>query len=511
MKGLYFFSFIISFIIGVAIENILEFGFSFAVLLATLAVIVLLIRGVRSAVQNSFLVSLILFGLAFGVVRVDFYTINQNTHTLDSFIGKIVSVEGIVVDEPDVREQYTNVVLEAHTVLDGSSPVLLGGVNSKPVRILVRVPQYPLLHYGDEVVFTGKISAPKNFASEVGVREFDYRAYLAKDGIHYQMYFPKVLIMGHNKGNFVYEKLFALKEVLMRNISRMIPDPEAALAGGILLGVKQSLGTELLQKFRDTGVAHIVVLSGYNIAVVASAVTAIVVFLPFTFRIIASVLGIILFAMMVGGGATVVRATIMILVVILARVTGREGDSLRALFLAGGLMVAVNPMILLYDVSFQLSFAATIALIVLSPIIENSFLFVQQKILRTILVATVAAQIFVLPLLLYHMGTISLVSIIANLFILPVVPIGMLSAFLLSAFALVPILGSALAFVSYVILAYMIFTVDLFSKVPFAALHNINFSLWMLVLSYILLAIFVIKNSPLASNVGTEEATKYDF
>ncbi len=511
MKACYFFGFIISFIVGVALESILEFGIFFAILLAVLAVVMIFIRCVRPVAQNSFLVSLILFGSAIGVALVDFSAFSRNTKTLDSFVGKFVLVEGIVIDEPDVREQYTNIVLEAHTVLLVSSPVIQSDITLKPVRILVRVPQYPAFRYGDEIVFTGKISTPKNFLSTAETRTFDYRAYLAKDGIYYKMYFPKAAILGHNNGNFVYEKLFALKEVLMRNIAVMIPGPEAALAGGILLGVKQSLGAELLQKFRDTGVAHIVVLSGYNIAVVASAVSVSVAFLPFTFRIIATVLSIILFAMMVGGGATVVRATIMVLVVIIARATGRESDALRALFLAGGFMVAINPMILLYDVSFQLSFAATLALIVLSPIIEKHFLFISQKILRGILVATVAAQIFVLPLLLYHMGTISLVSIIANLFILPVVPIGMLAAFLLSVLAQVPILGSALAFVSYVILAYMIFAVEFFARVPFASLHNINFSLWMLVLSYILLAIFVIKNSTHTHNTSTEEKTKYDF
>ncbi len=507
MPAQYFFGFIISFIVGVALESILGFGIFFAILLAVLAVVTILVRGVRSTVYNSFLVSLILFGSAIGVAAASFSFLSQSTKALDSFVGKFVRVEGIVIDEPDVREQYTNIVLEVHTVFDGT----VSYVPNYDTRILTRVPQYPALRYGDEVAFSGKISVPKNFLSTDETRAFDYRAYLAKDGIYYQMYFPKTLIVGHNNGYFVYENLFALKEVLMRNIAVMIPDPEAALAGGILLGVKQSLGTELLQKFRDTGVAHIVVLSGYNIAVVASAVAASVVFLPFNFRIIASVLGIILFAMMVGGGATVVRATIMVLVVILARTTGRESDALRALFLAGGLMVAINPMILLYDVSFQLSFAATLALIVLSPIIEKHFLFISQKILRSILVATVAAQIFVLPLLLYHMGTISFISIIANLFILPVVPIGMLAAFLLSVLALVPILGSAFAFASYVILAYMIFAVEFFAEVPFAALHNINFSLWVLVLSYILLAIFVIKNSPHTHETSMEEKIKYDF
>ncbi len=506
MTSLYFFSFTLSFIVGVALETILGLGFSLSVLLAVLTVVVVFIGGSPVA-KNSFLVSLVLFGCALGVLRVDVLIMKQDTQALGSFVGKTVQVGGIIVGEPDSRESYTNVVLEARSVLyDNSRDVL-----DKPVRILVRVPQYPELRYGDEVVLSGKVSRPKNFAPKDGMRAFDYRTFLAKDGIYYQMYFPKVLVTTDGKGNFIYEKLFSFKEVLIQNITRMIPDPEAALGGGILLGVKQSLGTDLLQKFRDTGVAHIVVLSGYNIAVVAIAVAAAVAFLPFTFRVVASVVGIVLFAMMVGGGATVVRATIMVLVVILARAAGRENDSLRALVLAGGLMVAVNPMILLHDVSFQLSFAATLALIVLYPIIEKHFLFVKQKTLRAILVATIAAQIFVLPLLLYHMGTISLVSIVANFFVLPVVPLGMLAVVLVATLAWVPMLGSALAFVSYAILTYIIFAVELFSKVPFAALHDISFPLWMLVVSYTLLAIFVIKKFPHTHDTSTEDKTKYDF
>lgn len=492
MQAKYFFSFIISFITSVALESVTPLGLPFVALLAVLSLVVFLVGGVSSAGRRSFLVSLVLFGCALGVLRVDIFTANQNKHTLDAFEGGVVRVEGVVVDEPDAREKYTNIVLEVENVLD----VPVSRVPYSGTRVLVRVPEYPALRYGDKVSFVGKISSPKNFISPGGGPAFDYLAYLAKDGIFYQMFFPKVFITAHNEGNFIYEKLFTLKEILMRNITRMIPDPEAALGGGILLGVKQSLGAELLQKFRDTGVAHIVVLSGYNIAVVAGAVATAMAFLPFAFRIVASVVGVVFFAMMVGGGATVVRATTMVLIVILARATGRESVALRALFLAGGLMVFLNPLILLYDVSFQLSFSATLALITLSPIIEKYFLFVRQKMLREILGATISAQIFVLPLLLYHMGTISFISIVANLLVLPVVPFGMLVVALVALFAVVPVVGSALAFVSYAVLAYMIYAVEFFARVPFSSLHGIAFPWWMLVSSYILLAIFIIKNFP---------------
>lgn len=478
----YFLGFVLSFTAGVASESILDYGYTLAVMCASLALFTYLIRSVRSETGNVLFVSLVLLGFAFGSIRVDVSSLNTSEYLLNNMVGKVVEVKGVVVDEPDVREEYTNVVLEVQNVRDEKS------------RILARVPAYPKLNYGDVVLVTGKITAPKNFPSKNNLRAFDYRAYLAKDDIYYQMYFPKVTIVSHNNGNIIREKLFALKAVLIKNISESIPEPEASLASGITLGAKQSLGNELLQKFRETGVAHIVVLSGYNIAVVAGIISRLVVFMPFWVRLAMSALGILLFAVMVGGGATVVRATIMALVIILARVLGREGDALRVLVLAGGLMIFVNPMILLYDVSFQLSFLATLAIVILVPVLEKYFKFISSRVLREIVVTTFATQIFVLPLILYQMGSVSIVGFISNIFILPVVPIAMLAVGLVSAFAFIPVVGSVFAFFAYVTLAYIIFAVEIFSRVPLASLSGISFPLWMLIGTYFIIGVYIFKN-----------------
>src|SRR3989344_4772191 len=257
MSTKYFYGFIISFIAGVAFEEIVGLGFSFATLCVTLAVVLLLVRGATKVSPRSFLVSFVLLGCALGVFRLDVSQVKQNAHTLDSLVGRTVNIKGIVIEEPDVRETYTNIVLETKDV------------SQEQTRVMVRVLEHPSFRYGDEVEFVGKVVTPKNFTSGDKGKAFDYVAYLAKDDIHYQMYFPKLVAVSHDQGNIVREKLLAFKEALMKNIAHMIPEPEASLAGGILLGAKQSLGDELLQKFRETGVAHIVVLSGYNIAVVA--------------------------------------------------------------------------------------------------------------------------------------------------------------------------------------------------------------------------------------------------
>ena len=507
MRAKYFFSFIISFVAGIALESILNFGYSFAVLCALLSLFIFLTSLVRSYSKNVFFVSLILLGLALGISRVDVSQINTSTHALDNLVGRVEKVEGVIVDEPDVREAYTNIVIEVNVL--GSAEAEPSGselANSRLGRhlgreinsalILVRVPAYPELRYGDEVTMIGKITKPKNFAPKDGAKAFDYQSYLAKDDIYYQMYFPKVFVVSHNKGNIIREKLFVLKAWLMKNISQNISEPEASLAGGITLGTKQSLGDELLQMFRETGVAHIVVLSGYNIAVVAGIISRLVVFMPFSIRLIMSALGIILFAVMVGGGATVVRATAMALIVILARVFGRESDALRALMFAGGLMVFVNPMILLNDVSFQLSFSATLAIVVLAPVIEKYFAFIGSAVFREIIVTTISTQIFVLPLILYHMGSVSLIGLIANIFILPVVPPAMLAVGVVAIFSWVPLAGSLFAVFAYLLLAYIFIAVEFFARVPFASESGISFPLWGLALAYTILGILIIKNNP---------------
>ncbi|OIP65788.1 MAG: hypothetical protein COV32_03480 [Candidatus Yonathbacteria bacterium CG10_big_fil_rev_8_21_14_0_10_43_136] len=489
MRPNYFFGFIISFIVGVALESILDFGYLFAILFALLSLFVLLTPRVVSQSKSVLIVSLILFGVALGIYRVDVSKTNTSASALDAVVGEVLKVDGMIVGEPDVREEYTNVVIETKSVY------------KEKTRILVRTQAFPELKYGDLVSVVGNVTVPKNFPSDDNMRAFDYQSYLAKDGIFYQMYFPKVAVVSHGNGNVILEKLFAFKSWLIKNISQRIPEPEAALANGITLGAKQSLGEDLIQKFRETGIAHIVVLSGYNIAVVASIISRLVMFMPFSIRLIMSALGIILFAVMVGGGATVVRATLMALVVIMARMLGREGDALRVLALAGGIMIFANPMIFLHDVSFQLSFSATLAIVIFVPIIEKYFSFISNRIFREIVVTTFATQIFVLPLILYHMGSVSLIGFISNIFILPVVPIAMMLVALVAIFSWVPLVGSLLSFVAYALLSYIITLVEFFALMPFASLHGIHYSFSMLVLAYGILMIVCKKSFLKTSSV----------
>ena len=475
MRSEHFLGFTISSILGVVFEETIGLGYTFGLLCVFLALIIFLLSPASGDKKPSYFVSLVLFGCAIGIFSVDVSIMNRKAHALDSFIGSPVMISGVVTAEPDIREMNTNIVITTESV--GDKTVV-------PVDVLVRAPMYPEIQYGDELTLSGKIQLPKNFAPADGGRAFDYRAYLAKDGIYYEMPFSKITIVSHDNGNWVLGKLLGFKRSLMNNIARAIPEPESSLAGGIVLGTKQSLGKEWMQKFRDAGLAHIVVLSGYNIAVVANVIARIATPLPFAVRLGSSAFGIILFAMMVGGGATVLRATLMALVVILARATGRESETLRVLVFVGWLMVMLNPAILLSDVSFQLSFMAALALVVLVPRIEKYFLFMKSSVMREILVTTIATQIFVAPILLYQMGNFSLVGLVANLFVLPTVPLAMLLVSLVAVIGGVPLLATIVVFPAQLLLSYILSVVNIGSRVTFANIHIASFDVAALIISY---------------------------
>ena len=194
----------------------------------------------------------------------------------------------------------------------------------------------------------------------------------------------------------------------------------------------------------------------------------------------------ILFALMVGAGATVVRATIMALLVVLARSTGRMHAVTRALLIAGVIMLLHNPKILVFDVSFQLSFLATVGLIYVSPFIEPKVKWITEWWhMREIFVATVATPLFLLPFLIYKTGLFSVVSLPVNLLVLAAIPATMLVGFLagITTF-LSALLALPFAYAAYALLAYELGVVEWFSKLPLAELSVPYFPLWLVIFWY---------------------------
>ncbi len=293
------------------------------------------------------------------------------------------------------------------------------------------------------------------------------------------MQFAEVLVVSSGHGYKTLAFLLDTKQQLLTGIESVLGEPQSGLGTGLLLGVKQALGDELEKTFRTAGIIHIVVLSGYNIMlIVAFVMFMLSFFLRKRVRIIVGLIAVVAFALMVGLSATVVRASVMAGLLLVAQALARTYDVTRALIFAGTVMVFLNPYLLLYDIGFQLSFMATLGLVLLVPRFEAMLVTGSVWVTaREYLLSTVATQIAVLPLLLYYIGEVSLVAIVVNLLVLPLVPLAMLTTFVAGVFALIsPTLAVPFVFVAHFTLTYIIEVATWFSSIPFAAITVPAFS-----------------------------------
>jgi competence protein ComEC len=378
--------------------------------------------------------------------------------------GQKVNLSGIIEAEPEIRENNQKLIVKVG--------------NRNNFKILLSTDFQENYRYGDAISFYGKLQKPENFLTDTG-KEFDYVNYLKKDGIFYLINYPKIVILSRGNGSEIKSALFFVKEKFLEKINFSIRNPENLLMGGLILGEKASFSEDLRQNFIDTGTIHIVALSGYNITIVAEWIMKVFAFLPSHLGIGAGILAILLFILMTGANSTAIRAGIMATLALIARATGRNYDVARALILAGGIMILLNPYVLAFDVSFQLSFIATVAVIFLSPKIEKYFHWVPAKFkLRDIVSVTSAAYLFVLPFVLYKMGNLSLVALPANILILPLIPLTMLFGFITGTLGLIwYLLAVPFGLLSFLLLHYELGVINFLASLPFASFSIPNFPL----------------------------------
>lgn len=428
---------------------------------------------------------------------------------------EVVKGQGMIIKEPLIKESGQVLIIQTSDLRVASTSSSCNLSQSLlPLQIKVATKKYPSFSYGDEVYVKGKLLRPVNFKSENG-RIFDYVSYLSKDEIYFEMKSAEVslivkdgrdLLHPNDPDSFhISEKikkikngviyyLFRIKRLFIHSLEKNLGEPQSSLAGGLIVGEKASLGKKILEDFRTVGLTHIIVLSGFNITIIADTMRRLLSFLPRVWGIIIGGIGIALFGALVGGGATVVRSCFMAGIALSADLIRRDYNVLRALILVGLLMIIHNPKILFYDPSFQLSFLATLGLIILAGPIEKKLVFITERFgLRGIVSSTIATQIFVSPFLLHMMGQISLIGMVVNILVLPLVPLTMLMVFMTGILGLIsPVLASLPAWFSHFLLSYELLMVNTFSKFPYAVFSIKAFSFWWVVGVYVVFAVIMI-------------------
>ncbi len=390
-----------------------------------------------------------------------------------------VTLDGVVWGEPEARDQRTalRVRVEALHRPGEAAPRAMTGV------VLVSAPRFSEARlaatgeaewrYGDRVRVTGPLETPAEDP------DFSYRDYLARLGIYAQVRLGAVDFVAAGQGQAAFQHLFDFKAHALAVLARLFPEPHAALLSGILLGVEHGIPAEIKSAFSATGTSHIVAISGFNVALLVSLFMALFSRLLGANRgALVTVVVIAAYTLLVGAGASVVRAALMGGLGVIAQRLGRGAGGLNALAAAALAMTLLNPLTL-WDVGFQLSASATFGLIVYGDRFQAAFQrwitpwTTPQRAARLAALAgelfliTLAAQVTTLPILAYYFRQVSLISLLANLVILPVQPAVMMLGGLALILGLIWLpLGQLAAWLTWPLTAYTLSFVDLFARVP---------------------------------------------
>ncbi len=433
--------------------------------------------------RTSAFILFLLLGIALGIRGWLVFSAEESA--LLQFAGRTAVVKGVLVDDPDVRSTSVRILIDVLT-LNGDP--LAGGMSGK---ILAVLPRDTALQYGDKVSVRGLLEEPQSFETNTG-RIFDYPGYLAARGIVLLM--QRATLQDTQPGGVgILRSLYALKHTFERALERVMQEPMASLMKGLLLGEKSGLPPTLTQAFIIAGLIHVVVLSGYNIGVVAEwTLRLFAFFLPRRFSLGAAAVVIVLFALMAGGGMATIRACLMGVIAILARYLNRPAAALRALGFAVIAMLLYNPLVF-FDVGFVLSVLATLGIIVLSPAVESKLLWIPASAVRSTAATTIAVQAFVLPALLYYTGVLSFVSVPVNIIALPFVPLAMLLGFIAGMLALIhPLVALLPALAADTLLRVIIWLTEFAASLPLAAAIVPAFPAWVVLAAYVPLAAWAI-------------------
>ncbi|HEY5731439.1 MAG TPA: ComEC/Rec2 family competence protein [Anaerolineales bacterium] len=432
-------------------------------------------------------VFILLFALSLGAARYQFSVPKFDAFHIAFFNDRDYDllITGTIAEPPDYRDNYTNLRVEVGKVDTGDGDLQANGL------ILVRASNNQTFEYGERIRLRGKLKTPPEN------EDFSYRDYLAAKNIHSYMTSAEITVLPGNGGNLIFRALYAFKEKSFNNIYRLFPDPESSLLAGILLGVDTGLTKGLQQAFKNTGTAHIIAISGFNISIIAGIfVTYFSRFLGERRGAILAVSAIILYTILVGGDAAVVRAAIMGTLALFAKQLGRRQFALNTLLVVALLMCSWNPLYL-WDVGFQLSFFATLGLIlyatpfsefanrIIARLFPTSTAEKFTKLFSEFVLLTLAAQLTTIPIMAYHFQRISLISFIANPFILPAQPAVMILGGLAVLLSLVWFpLGQIAAWVAWPFVVYTIRIVEIFDRVPHGTIFLGDFSVWFVILFY---------------------------
>lgn len=392
--------------------------------------------------------------------------------------GKEVQSRGIVVSEVGVgringmnRSSFT---VDLRAINAGRGWEKISG------KVLVHSFARSDVAYGDEVILKGKVSRP----FEAQNSKTSYRDYLCRKGVFFAMTLkkispPQVISRGAGDPLIAFSIRIAVRAKKIYGVYFSLH--EAALMNALVLGDQKNVPRHIRTLFAQTGAAHLLAVSGFNVGVMAFGVFLLLKMLPFPrrMRFLMTIAAVVFYSLLTGATAAVVRATVMSVVFLSSFLFEREADVFNSLAFSAICILVLDPM-QLFDIGFQLSYACVASILCWSPFWSEKEVS-GGKAGRFILEAlgvTLAATLGSVALTSYYFGFVAPVSLVSNIPLVPLVAlITVLGAGVLLFFWF-PFLAGLFAVCTKVALNMAVGLVYLFSLVPGGAYKIDDMSFW---------------------------------
>jgi competence protein ComEC len=382
-------------------------------------------------------------------------------------VDEVKSAEVLVDTLPEESEGRTYFTAKILKLYNKENEIT--GVTGK-IRVTVEQALGEKIKYGDVLRIKSALKEP---AEPKNPGEFNYKEYLKKDRIYYTVYARGQAVekTGYSINNPFYQVSSRVKEKLVSIIYKSLPEQEAIILDGLMLGNQRAIPDETYDKFKTTGTVHILAVSGMNVGLISLFVFLLLKLCRVKKKAAAALtLGFItVFCVITGAGASIVRATIMAYVILISIIIEQDTDIMNSLALAALAILLFNPVDLL-DIGFQMSFLATFGIIYYSEFSKK----LPKKMpawLAMTLFSTISAQIFLTPVMANTFHQVSVITILANLFIVPLSGIISILGFVMWLFGTLSaeaakIFGASI----WLMIKAMNAIVDILAAVPYAAL-----------------------------------------
>ncbi len=477
--------FCVAFILGILLCSFLGILFVLIFIALSLFLIFLLFNKIKRVM---FIVVISLVFFAYG--GISFYDADKTySKTFDGFYNQLLTIEGYVDSEIESSDGKLKFYMKTNKIICAQKEKKVIG------KLLITVSdnngyleKNNPFSYRARMYFTGNIEKPKSAVNPGG---FNYKRYLAGLGVSGTVYLRNgsdICLTGNEGGGWLHKLGFSIKNYVLKIVEFCLDKNQAGLLAGMIIGYKDGLDENAYNAFSKAGLTHIMVASGMNVAFIILPLT----YISKKMRIgsaatsILIIAVLILFVFVAGFSASVVRAVIMGIIIMVGKLVMRETDIFTSISAAAMILLFVNPYTL-FDIGFQLSFSATISLVLfyqkIKERIDNKYL---PNIISDTLAATIAAQIGVVPITLYYFNNLSTISVLSNLLVVPVVQMITIIGFAMVFAGIVNInLAVLIGYINNTFLSFVLFITENTAKLPYASLKLPTPPLWLIVLYYI--------------------------